>query len=38
MSQVIKEVAEVLAITYKMPERNMHKQLECLDERMPHFR
>ena len=38
MSQVIKEVAEVLGITYNMPEQNMRRQLGCSNEHMRHLK
>ena len=38
LSQVIKEVAEVLGITLRKPQQSMHKPLECFNERMPHLK
>ena len=38
ISQVINEVAEVLKIPHNMLQQNVRRQLECLNERMPHSR
>ena len=38
MYHVINEVAEFMELPYNMPQQSMRKQLECLNERMPHWR